>query len=254
MSTRPEVLTALATVAMSVVVRPSYAQPNLPPPPPPPIGQSNDVPSLPPPPAPSTSGHAPAPAPTPAPRKSTPPPPPPAIWTGPHRVLDEPVYVEPQRGPIALTLDPLDLISGRLSANVEIQVQPHHAIIASANALVFDASRGGPHNVVSEGFGFATNLSSGFGVELGYHYWVDWARALRGPFVGPSFLFGGTSQASVGDPSHAQPYWGLALDGGWQEVFAGGFTAGGGGGLEMIRMAGTSAVVPRFLIQLGWSF
>jgi hypothetical protein len=254
MPTRLGVLTALAAVAASVVVRPSYAQPNLPPPPPPPIGGSNDVPSLPPPPAPSTAGQPPAP--TPAQRKPAPgaPPPPPVYRVGPHKVLDEPVYVEPQRNSIAVTLDPLDLVSGRLSANVEIQVQPHHAIIASANALIFDASRGGPHNVVSEGFGFATNLSSGFGVELGYHYWVDWARTLRGPFVGPSFLFGGTSQASVGDPSHTQPYWGFALDGGWQEVFASGFTAGGGGGLEMIRMAGTSAVVPRFLIQLGWSF
>ena len=253
MSTRAEVLTALVAVAMSVVVRPSDAQPNLPPPPPPPIGASNDVPSLPPPPAPSTPGQPP----TPAPRKpaSAPPPPPPVYRVSPHnRRTDDVVYVEPQTNPIAVTLDPLDLISGRLSANVEIQVQPHHAIIASANALIFDASRGGPHNIVSEGFGFATNLSSGFGIEFGYHYWVDWARALRGPFVGPSFLFGGTSQASVGDPSHVQPYWGLAVDGGWQEVFAGGFTAGGGGGLEMIRMAGTSAVVPRLLAQLGWSF
>jgi hypothetical protein len=254
MSTRPGLLTALAAVVVSVVVRPSYAQPNLPPPPPPPIGESNDVPSLPPPPAPTTAGQPPAP---PAPRKptTTPPPPPPVYRVSPrNRRTDDVVYVEPQTNPIAVTLDPLDLVAGRLSANVEIQVQPHHAIIASANALIFDASRGGPHNIVSEGFGFATNLSSGFGIELGYHYWVDWARALRGPFVGPSFLFGGTSQASVGDPSHAQQYWGLALDGGWQEVFGGGFTAGGGGGLEMIRMAGTSAVVPRFLIQLGWSF
>jgi hypothetical protein len=34
----------------------------------------------------------------------------------------------------------------------------------------------------------------------------------------------------------------------------GGFTAGIGGGLEVVRMAGTGAVVPRLLMQIGWSF
>jgi hypothetical protein len=252
-----------AAAATGAMVRPSFAQPNLPPPPPPPIGQSTDVPSLPPPPEPSSSSDR---TPPPPVRKATPSTPPPSpspsprvgVGVGPRaRRTDDVAVAEsspPSAHPAAVTLSPLGLVSGRLSAGVEVQIQPHHAIVASANALVFDASRGGPHNLVSEGFGFATNLSSGFGGEVGYHYWVDWAHVLRGAFVGPSFLFGGTSQASVGDPSHAQTYWGLALDGGWQEVFDGGFTAGAGGGLEMLRMAGTSAVVPRFLAQLGWSF
>jgi len=245
MTTRPEILAAMV-VAATGVAAPSFAQPNLPPPPPPPIGDTNEVPSLPPPPSPS--GRA------PSPRKpaQTPAPPPPA----PYRAArtDSVVSAAPETHAIAVTLAPLGLVSGRLSASVEVQIQPHHAVIVSANALVFDASRGGPRSLVSEGFGFASNQSSGFGVELGYHYWVDGAPSLHGIFFGPSFLFGGTSMAQVGDPSNAQGYWGLALDGGWQEVFSGGFTAGAGGGLEMLRMAGTSAVVPRLLAQLGWCF
>jgi len=164
------------------------------------------------------------------------------------------VYVEPETHPVAVTLNPLGLPWGRLSGNVEVQIMPHHSVIVSANTLLYDEDRGGPNNLVSEGLGFASRASRGFGVEVGYHYWWDWARALRGPFCGPSLLLGATSVAAVGDPTHVQGYWGLALDGGWQEVFAGGFTAGAGGGLELVRMSGTTAVVPRFLIQLGWSF
>ena len=245
-----KILAALA-VAVAVTARSASAQPNLPPPPPPPIGGATDVPSLPPPPEPqSTPGRAPAArrtAPTPAP-------PPPYRANPASRRTDGVVYVEPETHPVAVTLDPLGLLWGRLSGNVEVQIMPHHSVIVSANTLLYDEDRGGPNNLVSEGLGFASRASRGFGVEVGYHYWWDWARALRGPFCGPSLLLGATSVAAVGDPTHVQAYWGLALDGGWQEVFAGGFTAGAGGGLELVRMSGTTAVVPRFLIQLGWSF
>jgi hypothetical protein len=245
-----KILAALA-VAVAVTARPASAQPNLPPPPPPPIGGANDVPSLPPPPEPqSTPGHG------PAARKTAPipAPPPPYRASPPSRRTDSVVYVEPETHPVAVTLDPLGLPWGRLSGNVEVQILPHHSVIVSANTLLYDEGRGGPNDLVSEGLGFASSASRGFGVEVGYHYWWDWARTLRGPFFGPSLLLGATSLAAVGDPTHVQGYWGLALDGGWQEVFAGGFTAGAGGGLELVRMSGTTAVVPRFLIQLGWSF
>ncbi len=78
----------------------------------------------------------------------------------------------------------------------------------------------------------------------------DASRAL----LGPALLLGSTTDATVGDPTHAQSYWGIAFDVGWQEVIPGGFTAGVGAGLEVVRMAGTGGVVPRFLLQLGWSF
>jgi hypothetical protein len=168
---------------------------------------------------------------------------------------EEVVYVEvPETRPIAITWNPLGLPWGRLSANAEFQLQPHHALFVSPNALLFHVNRGGSGALLSEGFGFASPTSASFGVEVGYHYWLRWARSLRGPYLGPALLLGSTSQATVGDPTHAQGYWGLALDVGYQEVLPGGFTVGVGAGLEVIRMAGTGGVTPRLLLQAGWSF
>jgi hypothetical protein len=112
--------------------------------------------------------------------------------------------------------------------------------------------RGGRYNLVSEGFGFASSSSGGFGIELGYHFWSQSQRSLRGPFLGPSVLLGTTTQSSI-DPSRAQGYWGFACDVGGQEVFPGGFTIGGGGGLGVVTMAGATALFPRALLQIGWS-
>jgi hypothetical protein len=164
-------------------------------------------------------------------------------------VVEEP----PPPLPVAITLNPLPLIWGRLSGNVEVQLAPQHSLVASPNLLVFNEDRGTPH-ALSNGFGFASPSSNGVGVELGYHYWWRWARSLRGPFLGPSVLLGSTSNAEVGDASHAQSYWGLAFDVGGQEVFPGGFTIGAGLGLGYIRMAGVDAFFPRVQLQIGWSF
>ena len=165
------------------------------------------------------------------------------------------VYVEPPEAhPVAVTLNPIGLFRGRLSANLEVQVEPHHSLVVSPNLLVFHADRGQAGSLVSEGLGFVTSTSGSVGIEFGYHYWWRWTRELRGPYLGPSLLLGSTTSASVGDPTHAQSYWGLAFDVGWQEVLPGGFTAGVGAGLETVRMAGVGAVVPRLLAQVGWSF
>jgi hypothetical protein len=161
------------------------------------------------------------------------------------------VYDEAPARPVALTLNPLGLFWGRLSANVEVLLAPHHAVIASPNVLVANATRSG---TLGEGFGFAQRDSGSIGVELGYHYWWYWRRSLRGPFLGPSLLLGSTTNASVGNPAGAQAYWGVALDVGEQEVLPGGFTIGAGLGLGIVRMADSGAVFPRFLVQLGWSF
>jgi hypothetical protein len=153
-----------------------------------------------------------------------------------------------------VTLNPLDLALGRLSVNGEILLAPHHAVIASPNLLFLHVDRGGRYNLASEGLGFATRSSTGIGIELGYHYFWYWQRSLRGPFFGPSLLLGGTTDATVGDPSHMQAYWGLALDVGEQEVLPGGFTIGAGIGLGLVNMADATAVFPRLLLQIGWSF
>ena len=156
--------------------------------------------------------------------------------------------------PVALTLNPLDLVVGRLSGNLEVQLAPHHSLGASPNAIIFGLDRGGRYNLESQALGFASHASNGFGIELGYHYWWRWSRSLRGPFIGPSFLLGSTDHAVVGDTTDAQTYWGAALDAGGQAVLSGGFTVGGGVGVGFLHMADANAVFPRFLFQMGWSF
>ncbi len=160
---------------------------------------------------------------------------------------------EPPAQPVAITLNPLPLVWGRLSGNLEVELAPHHSLVASPNLLIFNEDRGAPR-ALSNGFGFASPASNGVGIELGYHYWLHWARSLRGPFLGPSLLLGSTSNATVGDSSSAQSYWGVAFDAGVQEVLTGGFTIGGGLGLGFVRMAGSIAFFPRVLFQIGWSF
>lgn len=249
----------LAVVQVLAIAPLARAQPDLPPPPPPPLEPPA---TLPPPPPPASS---------PAPARPSPPaangsngarralqfaPPPVPYRSAPHHHHADSVYAveEATRPPVGVTVNPVDLALGRLSANVEVQIAPHHSLVASPNLLFIHLDRGGRYSLVSEGFGFATRSSTGFGVELGYHYWGYLARSLRGPFVGPSLLLGATTDATVGDPSHAQAYWGLAIDVGEQEILPGGFTIGAGVGLGLIFMADAAAVFPRLLLQVGWSF
>jgi hypothetical protein len=252
--TRESLVVPLAAATAILSARSARAQLDLPPPPPPPLAQPNDVPSLPPPPAPPPPERPAEPprhatSPTRSPRSRVPaaahaevrppPPPPPAPEPPPH--------------PIAVTWNPAGFAWGRLSANVEAKVAAHHAVIASLNALVFNVDRGSSRDVLSEGFGFASPTSLSFGGELGYHYWLHGLPSLSGPFLGPSLVFGATTNPTVGS-AHVQGYWGLALDAGIQEVVLGGLTVGGGGGIELLDMASVTAFVPRFLAQVGWSF
>jgi len=252
MSTRGRTASVVAAWAAVALAAPAArAQPNLPPPPPPPLGQPGDLQPLPPPPPPPAAQQ---PAPPPPRYTTAPPPPPPAYRPHPRR-REEVVYVvEEPALPVAVTLNPAALFWGRLSANVEVQLAPHHSLVASPNALIFDEDRGGPNSALSQGFGFASPTSSSLGVELGYHYWWRWRRTLSGPFFGPSLLLGSTTNANVGDPRAGQTYWGFAFDVGEQEVLPGGFTIGFGLGLGVARMANWTAAFPRFLFQIGWSF
>lgn len=156
--------------------------------------------------------------------------------------------------PVAITFNPLALSVGRLSANFEVQIAPHHSLVASPNVIVFGEDRGGRYNALSEGLGFASHDSSSLGIELGYHYWWHWSRDLRGPFFGPSLLLGSTTDATAGSTTDAQTYWGLAFDVGGQAVLGGGFTIGGGLGLGFVHLADANAIFPRVLLQIGWSF
>jgi hypothetical protein len=164
------------------------------------------------------------------------------------------VYEEPVARPVAITFNPAALVLGRLSANVEVLLAPHHSLVLSPNVLAFQENHGGRYDLASEGLGFATQRSSSFGGELGYHYWWQWRRSLVGPYFGPSLLLGSVTNASVGPTAAAQAYWGGAFDAGGQGVLPGGFTLGAGVGLGFVEVASVAAVFPRFLLQLGWSF
>jgi hypothetical protein len=272
MRTRPAIATLVVAQALAATV--AKAQPDLPPPPPPPMGLPTDLPparspprALPSPgprsppvpgPAPTVSPQAPSVgrSPPPAPTRRVSSPPAPLV----RRRRPEVVAVadeEPRRRLLALTINPLPVLFGRVSGNAEILFLPHHSLVLSPNALLFHTDRGGRGSVISEGMGFATRDSSSLGLELGYHFWWWWRAndALRGPFVGPSLLVGTTSPSSV-DPSRSAGYWGLAVDVGAQEVLRGGFTVGAGAGLGFVRIAqgmGATAFFPRLLVQVGWS-
>jgi len=151
-------------------------------------------------------------------------------------------------------LNPLALVYGRVSANVEYLLAPHHALYLSPSILAWSANRGDPKSVIANGFGFASESSRGLAIELGYHYWIHWHRSLRGLYAGPALLLGNTSDATAGDPTHRQSYWGAAFDVGYQDVMPSGFTWGFGAGLEGLRMAGSTGFAPRLLGVAGWSF
>jgi hypothetical protein len=108
--------------------------------------------------------------------------------------------------------------------------------------------------MLSAGFGFAGATSSSLGLEVGYHYWFDARRALSGAFIGPSLLLGTTTQATAGDGTGWQGYWGGALDVGWQEVFPVGLTVAAGGGLAVAHAADVTAPYPRLVARAGWAF
>jgi hypothetical protein len=160
-------------------------------------------------------------------------------------------FEEPPAHPFAVTLNPLPLIWGRLSANAELLLLPHHSLVVSPNVLFPNVTRAG---TLAAAFGFSQRTSSGFGGEVGYHYWWFAHRTLRGPFFGPSLLLGSTTNATAGSGVGVQGYWGGALDIGQQEVLPGGFTAAAGVGIGIVRSADQGAVFPRLLLQLGWSF
>jgi hypothetical protein len=244
---RPRAIAAAAAGALASSAAFARAQPELPPPPPPPLTQP--LPQLPPPPVPPPPV-APVAPPPPAHPAPTQPPNAPA-----RRGREPPSYEEPAGRPLAITLNPLALTLGRLSANVELLLATHHALVVSPNVLLFHVDRGGRYNAGSEGAGFASTTSSGFGAEVGYHYWWwTWSHRLAGPWAGPSLLVGSTSDATVGASTGARAYWGAALDAGGQAVFANGLTLGAGVGLGVVSMASEVGVFPRLLFQAGWSF
>lgn len=247
---RPARLLLPFVIAPPLYVRTVHAQVNLPPPPPPPI-DSNGGTTTPT----NTGGTAPTHKPRPTPTHKAEPAhtaaPPPATHEPP------PQYhaPEPERSPrtISIRLNPLPFFMSRLSADFEIMLAPHHALVVSPNLTLkkFAFHRG---DVFTYGMGFAGDDNSGFGAEVGYHYWTK--RELEGIYFGPSLVFGATlPPANTNGKTFA--YVGGAIDVGYQYLFSNGFTLNGGGGVMLTgaTAAGSTAkAAPRLLFGVGWSF
>jgi hypothetical protein len=159
--------------------------------------------------------------------------------------------------PLAVTLNPLTLLLGRLGANVEFLPAPHHGIML--NPYYSSASlESGP---------FKTKFES-YGAELGYHFYTG-KRGANGFFVGPSFVLTRTKMSSScadlgceADPEVDFLSYGVALDLGGQVVFGNGVTLGAGGGLMYLKSSAVAdgsttlrfeGSVPRLLFTVGYS-
>ena len=237
---------------LSASASPVFAQVNLPPPPPPPIDNSGGSSS-------SGSGdstptqthkpkpHKPVePVHTAAPPPTPPPPPPQHHDPEPPRVD----YETPRT--TSIRLNPLPIFVGRLSADLELMLAPHHALVLNGNITFHKVAFERNDNTLGYGLGYSSDASGGFGGEVGYHYWVR--RHLAGIYLGPSLILGATlPSAPAGAKAFA--YYGGAFDVGYQYLFPNGFTLNGGGGIMILGASGATAhAAPRFLFGVGWSF
>ena len=158
--------------------------------------------------------------------------------------------------PVALTLNPLSLLLGRIGANVEYLPAKHHAIMLNPYMS----------SVSVESTNVKTSFSS-YGAELGYHFYTG-SKGANGFYVGPSLMaMRTTSKAECTGPCTGSAdvdflTYGAALDFGRQYVSDGGFTIGGGGGAMYLRSTaspdGSNTVkfegfVPRILFTVGYS-
>lgn len=183
-------------------------------------------------------------------------------WSAPPRhdvTLDRaPEEVETTRfRPLALTINPLSLMFGRIGANVEFLPAEHHGIMLNPY-----------YSSVSVELGEIETRYTSLGGELGYHFYTG-SKGANGFFVGPSFLMSRTTLNAecmkVGcdaDPEATITTYGVAVDLGGQHVFDNGITLGGGGGLMYLKSSAEAegdtvlkfeGVLPRFLFTVGYS-
>lgn len=127
--------------------------------------------------------------------------------------------------PVAIQGNPLGLIVGRYSADVELLPEPHHAM--HLTAIGYYALPG-----VDDSF-------RGFGAEMGYR-WYAGQHGPHGVFAGASFLVGqyryvhATTQPSAFDVADDMQFVsvGGALDGGFQAIVLGNLAVGAGAGVQ----------------------
>jgi hypothetical protein len=164
---------------------------------------------------------------------------------------------------VALEGNPLGLIIGRYSADLEYLPAPHHAL--HLTPVGYFALPGTSDELV------------GFGAETGYR-WYSSADGPQGLFVGASFIAlslrylhaatEGVAFDSPEDTSYVQ--LGGALDVGYQLVFLGNFAVGAGAGVQITAdttrpqfeyeshpwhdLLYGSGVRPRALVSVGTAF
>lgn len=174
-------------------------------------------------------------------------------------VVDSPPASAPRDGfkPLALTLNPLSMLIGRLGANIEFLPAKHHALTLNPYYS----------SIEIEVPNAKTDLTY-YGAELGYRYYSG-SKGANGFFIGPAAVFT-SSQAKrscnlpgcVTPPEEQYSSYGVALDLGGQYVADSGFTIGGGAGLMLLRSTGGvegsktvqfEGVVPRILLTIGYS-
>ncbi|MDP9149234.1 MAG: DUF3575 domain-containing protein [Myxococcota bacterium] len=165
--------------------------------------------------------------------------------------------------PVALQGNPLGLVVGRYSADLEFLPEPHHAL--HLTAIGYYALPG-----VDDSF-------RGFGAELGYR-WYAGEHGAHGIFAGASFLVGEyryvhtTANQSILDMPDDTQFLSLggAVDGGFQAILLGNLTVGAGAGIqftadtarphfEYVNHAWHDAVYgpgvrPRILVSIGAAF
>jgi hypothetical protein len=179
-------------------------------------------------------------------------------------VLREP---PPVHRVVAIEWNPLALIIGKLSANVVIVPEDHHAFVLSpyytstttAPIALVDASGAATMRLPQQTF-------QGFGGELGYRYY--WGRGgPRGLFVGPSILVASMTAKAEDGTSTSFVQYGVAGDAGFQALVADAVSITVGGGVQYAattvsipnqqfpaNVFANHGVWPRLLLSLGWAF
>lgn len=194
-----------------------------------------------------------------------------AIDASPDRDVAQPASAPPPRHLLTITLNPLPIAAGRYGLNAEIVPLAHHAIVASAywqqlQPWVLD--RVLPKSVERG------SLPGRIGAEIGYRLYSG-SDGASGIFVGPSFVWMPIFYPQVSEQLRAElvplDAFGGAIDVGAQAILGSGFTIGGGAGVMALAYTpprsvaappGTPGVpsfvephvLPRLLMQAGWSF
>lgn len=161
--------------------------------------------------------------------------------------------------PLAIEVNPLGVIMGRYSAQIEWAPVTHNVILVSPHIIHTSADINTTVNSKeSETF-------TGVGGEVGYRYYTG-HRGMNGVFIGPSILVGAYNASFLGTDQTFTNIGG-AVDVGFKGLIADHLALGGGVGLEYLHVShdfgdlptgqaaiASSGVKPRLLFEAGYAF